>query len=52
MRECVGFLEEAEFVERYAWFGAREDVGDGVGWANALQKEGMLTEAGRLYLSL
>lgn len=52
MRETVGFLEEAEFVERYAWFGAMEDVGEAVGRANGLQSGNSLTEAGKLYLSL
>jgi len=52
MREAVQFLEETEFVERYAWFGAMEDVGEAVGRANGLQKGNELTEAGKLYLSL
>jgi hypothetical protein len=52
MKEAVQFLEETEFVERYAWFGAMEDVGEGVGRANGLQKKNELTEAGKLYLSL
>jgi hypothetical protein len=52
MREAVRFLEESNFVERYAWFGAMEDVGEGVGRANGLQKGNELSEAGKLYLSL
>lgn len=52
MRETVAFLEEAEYVERYAWFGAMEDVGDAVGRANGLQNGNSLSEAGKLYISL
>jgi O-glycosyl hydrolase len=52
MKEAVEFLEETSYVERYAWFGAMEDVGEGVGRANGLQKGNELTEAGKLYLSL
>jgi hypothetical protein len=52
MKEALAFLDGQEFVERYAWFGAMSDVGDGVGRANGLQKDGKLTEAGKLYTSL
>lgn len=52
MKECVEFLEDAEYVERYAWYGAMEDVGEDVGRANGLQRGNSLTEAGKLYLSL
>ncbi|QDS72173.1 hypothetical protein FKW77_004676 [Venturia effusa] len=52
MRETVRFLEETDYVERYAWFGAMEDVGEDMGRANGLQRGNSLTEAGKLYLSL
>jgi hypothetical protein len=52
MAEAVRFLEEAPYVERYAWFGAMEDVGEAVGRANGLQEAGRLSEAGKLYTSL
>jgi hypothetical protein len=49
MREAIGFLDNAGFVERYAWFGAMADVGEGVGRANGLQKTGKLSRAGGVY---
>jgi len=52
MEEAVRFLDEAPFVQRYAWFGAMEDVGEGVGRANGLQRDGDLSEAGNLYTTL
>ncbi|TLD32572.1 putative cell wall protein o-glucosyl hydrolase [Venturia nashicola] len=52
MRECVEFLEQAKYVERYAWYGAMDDVGNGVGRANGLQRGDQLTKAGKLYVSL
>jgi hypothetical protein len=52
MKEAVDFMEKTEYVERYAWFGAMEDVGEGVGRANGLQKGDELSEAGKLYCSL
>jgi hypothetical protein len=52
MTEAVRFLEAADFVERYAWFGAMEDVGEAVGRVNGLQDGGRLSEAGKLYTSL
>lgn len=52
MREAVQFLEQEEYVDKYAWFGAMENIGEDVGRANALQKRGELTEAGKLYLYL
>jgi hypothetical protein len=51
MNEAISFLENADFVERYAWFGAMADVGEGVGRANNLQMEGMLSPAGVVYCS-
>ena len=52
MREALSWLDGMEGVERYAWFGAMEDVGEGVGRANGLQKDGRLSEAGRMYITL
>lgn len=52
MRKAVDFLDQAPYLERYAWFGAMKDVGEGVGRANGLQEDGALSEAGKLYMSL
>jgi hypothetical protein len=52
MKDALRFLDNAAFVQRYAWFGAMEDVGEAVGRANGLQKDGQLTEAGKLYCTL
>jgi hypothetical protein len=52
MHEALRFLDTAPWVERYAWFGAMEDVGEGVGRANGLQGGGGLSRAGELYTSL
>lgn len=52
MRKAVEFLDQASYVERYAWFGAMKDVGEGVGRANGLQEGGELSGAGKLYVSL
>lgn len=49
MKESTDFLDEADFVEKYAWFGAMADVGEGVGRANGLQREGKLSAAGAIY---
>ena len=51
MREALNFLDSAEYVERYAWFGAMRDVGEAVGMSNGLQCESGLSEVGRLYCS-
>jgi len=51
MTEALRFLEASPFVERYSWFGAMEDVGEAVGRANGFQKDGKLSEAGKLYTS-
>jgi Glycosyl hydrolase catalytic core len=52
MTEALKFLDEAPFIERYSWFGAMEDVGEGVGRANGLQDGGKLSAAGQLYTTL
>lgn len=49
MRDALRFLDETEFVERYAWFGAMRDVGDAVGKSNGLQCGNELSRAGKLY---
>ena len=49
MSEALTFLDEAEFVEQYAWFGAMRDVGDAVGKKNGLQSGNELSRAGKLY---
>jgi hypothetical protein len=51
MSAALKFLEGAHYVERYAWFGAMEDVGDAVGRANGLQDGEQLSAAGKLYTS-
>lgn len=52
LNEAIGFLDESSFVQRYAWFGAIRDVGEGVGRANGLQRDGKLSEAGKLYTTI
>jgi hypothetical protein len=52
MREVVGFMDASSFVHRYAWFGAMQDVGEGVGRGNGLQKNGQLSATGQLYTTL
>lgn len=49
MKEALSFVEYAPFVERYAWFGAMKEVSPEVGSANGLEKDGQLSEAGRIY---
>jgi Glycosyl hydrolase catalytic core len=49
MREALKFLDEQVYVERYAWFGAMEDVGEAVGRANGLQEGNQLSKAGIIY---
>jgi hypothetical protein len=49
MSEAIKFLDKATFIERYAWFGAMPDVGEGVGRANGLQVGQKLSAAGRVY---
>ena len=51
MKEALRFLEEAPFVERYAWFGSMKEVGPEVGQANCLEKDGQLSAAGKIYTS-
>ena len=54
MRQAIPFLDECEFVERYAYFGAMKSVGDWVGEANCLHDKGGagLTLAGKIYSEL
>jgi hypothetical protein len=52
MKDILDFMDTSSFVHRYAWFGAMEDVGEGVGRGNGLQKDGKLTAAGQLYTTL
>jgi Glycosyl hydrolase catalytic core len=52
LQESIQFLDSAQFVERYAWFGAMEDVGEAVGRSNGLQINGTLSEAGKIYTTL
>lgn len=52
MNEALKFLDEAPYVEKYAWFGAMRDVGEAVGRSNGLQRAGGLSPAGKLYLGL
>lgn len=49
MSEALRFLDDTEYVERYAWFGAMSDVGEGVGRCNGLQNDGQLSRTGQLY---
>jgi hypothetical protein len=51
MKDAMSFLDQAHYVQRYAWFGAMSDVGDAVGQANGLQKDGKLSAAGLIYCS-
>lgn len=50
-RAALKFLDEKEFVERYAWFGAATNKGSmgGVALVNELAKEGNLTTVGKVY---
>lgn len=52
MKEALRFLDEAPYVQRYAWFGAMKEVDEGVGKANGLQKDGGLSRTGELYTTL
>jgi Glycosyl hydrolase catalytic core len=52
MKEALQFLDGASFIEKYSWFGAMEDVGEDVGRSNGLQKDGKLSEAGKMYTTL
>ena len=53
MKQTIPFLDGCDFVERYAYFGAMKSVGDWVGEANCLHKEGAsLTAVGKLYSEL
>jgi hypothetical protein len=52
MKDALEFLDSTDYVQRYAWFGAMADVGEAVGRANGLQKDGKLTSAGNLYTTL
>jgi len=48
-KEALSFLDQQQWVERYAWFGAKMDVGKMVGSANDLSMGGHLTEVGKVY---
>ena len=53
MRQAIPFLDQCDFVEKYAYFGAMKSVGDWVGEANCLHKEGAgLTSVGKIYSDL
>ena len=53
MKQTIPFLDGCDFVERYAYFGAMKSVGDWVGEANCLHKEGAgLTSVGKVYSEL
>lgn len=43
------YLDELEWVERYAWFGPMRDTGTVGKWARMLDDEGKLTPLGKAY---
>jgi hypothetical protein len=55
--ESTQWMDQTDWVEKYAWFGAMEDVGEGVGRCCGLQErtndaknEWKLSNVGRLYV--
>ncbi|KAK0617788.1 hypothetical protein B0T17DRAFT_535838 [Bombardia bombarda] len=48
-RESCTYLDQLDWVERYAWFGAMRDPGTVGRWAAMLDHDGKLTELGKLY---
>lgn len=50
-REGCAYLDELDWVERYAWFGPMRDCGTVGRWAAMLDKEGKLTDLGRTYMT-
>ena len=49
LKQALPFLDNCPHVERYAFFGAKTDVGAWVGEANNCSSNGTLTDVGRLY---
>lgn len=49
MKDALKWLDAQGYVERYAWFGAKMDVGAMVGSANNLTGGGHLTDVGKIY---
>jgi len=48
-RDSCKYLDELEWVERYAWFGAMRNTGTVGKWAAMLDENGKINDLGKLY---